>query len=219
MNRAICLSSLIVGSVLMPGVANALMPTPVDWNDITEGEVFGVDVTATGFTFPSEDSPSIGERAFTGSSFAAAPLSNAETIYNYISTDNWSVTFDAPLSDLFLYGWSWRGTTTVFNVDPPTTYTFSSPFSILSGFDGSTVSGNSLTVPDTGFLAAGILKFSGPISELSVISEGENPGGGQTLAFATTGIYEPESVPEPASALGLLALGALGVSRLKRDRG
>lgn len=37
--------------------------------------------------------------------------------------------------------------------------------------------------------------------------------------FGTWTATRRASVPEPASALGLMALGALGISRLKRDRG
>lgn len=189
--------------------------TPVDWTTITSGTIANINVTTTGFSFPSPTSPSVENYSFIGSNFSTAPLSNVDTIYNYLSTDDWTATFDSPLSDLLIYGYSWRGTTSVHNVDPPTSYTFNLPFTILSGFNGAIVNGNTLTLPDNGYFYEGILEFSGSITTLSVVSDSEGPGAGQLLTFATTTVPATD-VPEPSAVLGIGAVSGLGIWLQKR---
>jgi|GEM_PF-3543991 len=204
-------SSSVPDSVIITPILPSV--NPVDLTTVTSGILAGVNVTTTGFSFPSSTSPSVQQRSFVGLPFSAAPISSdVDTIYNYLSTDDWTLTFDSPLPDLFLYGSSWRGSTSVHNVDPPTSYTFNLPFTILSGFNDATVNGNTLTLPDNGSVYAGILGFSGPLTTLSVVSEGSS--GGQVLTFATTAVPATD-VPEPSTLLGLATVLGCG-TLLKR---
>ena len=61
------------------------------------------------------------------------------------------------------------------------------PFTILSGFIGTSVNGNSLSIPDSGW-GNGILEFTGPLSTLSVSVENGN-NSAQALTFA----YNPSA--------------------------
>ncbi len=176
--------------------------TPLSWTTISDGRVNGIDVNASGFSFPSPDSPSIQSRNYTSSSYLAAPLSNVDTIFNYSSLNDWTITFDRPVSNLLLYSYSWRGNINRFGTEPPTSYTFNLPFTILSGFNSATISDNTLFVPDVGVLDDGILFFPGLITSLSVISENpDNLPGGQAVAFAITAVPEPRTIVGAGTAI------------------
>ena len=174
---------------------------PANWSTLTSGTIAGVNITMQGLSSPVQ---AIVTRSYTSLDYSAAPVSNVTAIM-YGASNSWSATFGSPLPNLLLYVDLWRGSYTTFNFDPTTNYTFSLPFTVLSGLSGASISGNTLTLPDTipgNSFYDGIIEFSGPITSLSVISNGENQSG-QNLTFAT-------SVPEP-STLALASISGVAV--------
>jgi hypothetical protein len=195
--------------MVVGGIAIAAPVVPTNWSTPTTGTIGGVSLTMQGVDGPFL---AILTRSYTSSDYSAAPLSNVTAI-SYGASDSWTATFSGPLSDLLVYADLWRGAYTS-NPDPPTHYTFSRPFTILSGLSGASISANTLTLPDTRngikTFYNGIIRFSGPITSLSVVSDGLNESG-QILTFATT-------VPEPSS-LALAAIsGAVGLGYWWRRR-
>ncbi|MEN9656418.1 MAG: hypothetical protein RL311_1399, partial [Bacteroidota bacterium] len=85
-------------------------------------------------------------------------------------SDDWTITFASPITNLRLYSKYWRAAD----------YTFDNAFSILSG-SGLSSNGNILTVNGWG---NGIIQFSSPITSLSLnSSEGSNNQSGQIMTF------------------------------------
>ena len=189
-------SASLTAFALLSALAGAAYAAPADWTTPTTGSLDGVGLTMTGL---SSQFLNIETRSYTTSDFSAAPLSNVEAI-QYGASNDWTATFGSPIADLLLYVDTWRGNYNAPGPDPDTNYTFSMPFTILSGLGGAGVSGNTLTLPFDQNLAFyhGIIRFSGPITSLSVVSDGLNESG-QILTFAT-------AVPEPAT-LSLIGIG------------
>jgi len=175
-----------------------------NWASPTMGELNGVDVTFSDgnrIFFPTD---------LSGSDYAAAPFSSPQQTVAYGVNSDWTATFSSPVSDLLLYSSFWRGTFSGTDPDP-TTYTFNQPFTILSGFGAATVSGNTLSVPGSGF-QDGIIQFTSPVSSLSV----ETNATGSREQGLTFGVEmddtPPQPVPEPMTIFGsatALGFGAL----------
>jgi hypothetical protein len=175
------------------GTAIAAPVVPTNWTTPTTGTIDGVSLTMQGVDGPVL---SILTRSYTSSNYSAAPLSNVTAI-SYGASDSWTTTLSKPLPDLFLYVDVWRGAYNGSIPDPPTHYTFSLPFTVLSGLSGAGINGNTLTLPDTQngikTFYNGIIRFSGPVTSLSVVSDGLNESG-QVLTFATDAVPEPSSL-------------------------
>ena len=134
-------------------------PTPVTiagavWTSATTGTLNGVSFTLT-------NSSSSGDTTWdlTTSQFSVAPLSATQSMVDYGTGDDWTVTFASPITNLKLYCKWWR------DAD----YLFDQPFSILSGATGLSNVGNTLTV--SGGWGNGILEFTGSITTLTVNSD------------------------------------------------
>lgn len=179
---------------------------PVDWGSETSGDLNGVGVRLTNISTPFGG---LLTDFYLGpaSDFAAAPLPPGTQMVQYAENSNWTATFAQPVNNLLLYVIGWRGQQS-FDPDDPSTYTFDRPFTVLSGLEDVSVSGNTLTIPDTGGsngYHSGIIQFSGPVTSISVVADiPMNGGHGQVLTFAT----DAAAVPEP-STIGLTCVGAI----------
>jgi len=81
--------------------------------------------------------------------YSAAPLSAIEPVISYDATSDWNVAFAPAINNVRLYLVVWRG---IFAGGPdPVTYTFDQPFTVLSGLASATITGNTISVPATGF--------------------------------------------------------------------
>ena len=92
-----------------------------DWNTPSTGTIGGVSFSISGLSSPFLAINPNG--SFSGPNYAFAPLTDVESI-DYGSSNDWSATFASPITDLFIYAGSWRGTFTT-GADPSTNYTFS----------------------------------------------------------------------------------------------
>ena len=205
-----CCGLIALVALLHPSLAPAgPIYTPADWTSVATGTLDGVGFTMSGVSGKFQGIDTIlvagSDPDYAGAPLAAPSESANVEFLQYAYSNNWTVTFDQPLaSGLMLYPLSWRGALTS-NPDPDVGYTFSQPFTILSGMDGSSVAGNTLTLPDGKFYD-GVLQF-GPLTSLSVQTTNALNDSGQDLTFAV--------VPEPAT-LSLLALGSLVALRRRR---
>ncbi|WP_309707435.1 PEP-CTERM sorting domain-containing protein, partial [Armatimonas sp.] len=172
------------------------------WATPTTGTLNGVNFTVTGFTgFPSLFSANL-----SGANYSAAPGSASQQSVSYAVSNNWTISFASPISNLNLYGIFWRGTGASSGGGGVTTsYTFNQPITIASGMAGATAVGNLLTMPGNAF-QNGILNFGAPVTTLSVTTNADSPSG-QVLTLSTTVV---SSAPEPGT-LALLALGGVAV--------
>ncbi len=143
---------------------------------------------------------------FTGSDYEAE-LSNVSVLH-YLATDDltFSMPFSEPKPGILLYAKSWRPPDKSFQTDPPTTYTFSQPFEIVSGMGSHSKNGNSLTLFDDGNLHAGLIRFTQPINSLEIVSSDEN-GAGQ---FVTLGRLEFSDIIENAVSEKSVSNGLIG---------
>ncbi|MGK7879038.1 MAG: PEP-CTERM sorting domain-containing protein [Crocosphaera sp.] len=198
------LTSLTIAGVSAISLLGASAPVMaaaigVDWTTPTTGDLNGTTVTLSNFSFPS-----ISTSDLSGSDYSAAPLSSSQEIIVYDANSDWTATFSNPVSDLLLYPRFWRPTGGDIS---PVTYEFDQSFTILSGLTGATVVGNTLSLPTSGF-SDGVIQFSGPISSLTV-NTSSTSFSGQSLTFGVDHTPPPVSTPEPATILGLLAVGSL----------
>lgn len=179
----------------------------VDWTTPTTGDLNGTTVTLSDFNNPGIDSSDL-----SGSDYSAAPLSSSQELIAYSVNSDWTATFSNPVSDLLLYPRFWRGVAA--GGPDPVTYEFDQPFTILSGLTGATVVGNTLSAPQNAF-HNGVIQFSGPVSSLTVNTSATG-GSFQGLTFGVDDTPPPVSTPEPATILGLLAVGSLATLSRKR---
>ena len=150
-----------------------------DWDTTSSGTLNGIGFTIDGITGGSFDG--INVRTLDTADFSAGPLTDVETL-EYSADKNYTITFDSPVTDLLFYAASWRGSITGDD-DPAITYTFSEAPIVLSGFPDATFGANTITIDDENdAFDSGILRFSGPITPLSVSSDTDN-GSGQVLTF------------------------------------
>jgi hypothetical protein len=171
---------------------------PVDWAAPTDGSasgtVSGVDVTLTGIA----QSASLLNTDLSGADFAIAPLAVDQETVSFDASDAWTLSLSAPTDALLLYAAFWRGNAAAAN---PVEYSFTAPFTVLSGFAEASVAnaGMTLALPDTGF-HNGLLLFHGPLAALTVASTA-----GTTSSQAMTVAI----VPEPGAAASALVAVAL----------
>lgn len=137
-----------------------------------------VGSTATGTLGPLSVSATQVRSAATGTAdlswadYAAARLSVAQGVLDYEQQSDFAIRLNHPVKGLMLYLVAWR----------PSTYTFSKPFTRLSGLTGATITGNTLTTA-AGF-TEGILQFSEPLSSFSV----STPSGNVSRQDLTLGV-------------------------------
>jgi hypothetical protein len=176
------------------------------WTNKSTGFIDGVGFTIAGLT---SDAATL-TRTFTGSNYAAGELGSVRAL-TYATQDAWTINFAAPVASLRIYAEFWRGR--FINGQPiDIAYSFSSGFSILSGFSGVSVIDDGFVLPGTSF-HSGVLEFTGSLTSLSVQTSGSPNGSLQNLTFAgfaapSIGPEPPPtvSVPEP-HAVALLVLG------------
>jgi hypothetical protein len=134
-------------------------------------------------------------------------------VVGYDASANWTVTFGQAVSDLLVYDRWWRGVACLSLPEKDAgettwSYTFDAPFSVTSGDDlPITVSSPTLTIPESAW-GNGILRFSGPLTKLSLTMDFGQNGSQQDLTFA---VVTNDSVPEPWS-LQLAGLGGMGIA-------
>jgi hypothetical protein len=195
--HGVLLAAAVLGKT---GAMGAAIVTPMDWETENSGTIGPVSVTLANITTPFAHI--LTGATFSGPNYSAAPLPAGSEALEYAENSNWTATFGGPIEGLFLYLGFWRGEQTIA-LDPPSTYTFNHPFTILSGLQGVTKSGNTLTISESARFASGIIQFSGSLSSLSVAASiPQNQANGQFLTFAAP-IPEPSSVLWCAGALPL----------------
>ena len=181
-------------------LVNTDWSTPIS-SDTIPGVLNGINVTLeldnTGLPAPGLSTVDLS----TGE-FAGAPLGSDEEIVFTANPDSWTVTFDAPVTDLHLY------LTTLGKSDEERTWTYDHDFTIESGLTG--ISGSTANSFSGTGAFTGVLKFSGPVSSLTLTAPNITPASVyQTFAAP---------IPEPTS-LALLGLGGLLVTRRRRMNG
>lgn len=196
-------NATVTGSLQICGES----PTPASWTSDSTGDLGGVEVTLANLSGANLNP---GDYEMQGPYFAAAPLCSTTPLLDYATGSDWSATFSAPVGELLVYAKFWRGSGG--GVDP-VTYQFDAPFTIASGFlEASVGNGNTLLTLGGASFHDGILRFQGPISSLSVVTNSSS-NAQQGMTFA---------VPEPGAAAGAIAalagLAARAGRSLRRAR-
>lgn len=210
-------AGLLTGFVVLLW-ATGVEATPIgtDWTTVSSttaaGTLDGVSVSVEGLARQSGSDVLVSLRNLSGPSYSGAPLPSAETITYGGGVSNWTATFGEAIPDLRLYLYSWRGSISSGSADV-FSYTFDRPFTVLSGLEDASISGNTITLDDvpTSF-HQGIIQFTGPVSMVSVsVTAPASPfSSDQGLTFGA----EATIVPEPSTGvLTLLGLAALWLRR------
>lgn len=121
------------------------------------------------------------------------------------------------MNDLRLYLGFFRGIFGFPSSGTSVIYDFDTPFTIRSGSGFSALDSDTLTVPTTSY-GNGILEFSGPISSLSLNTNGASI----SFQAMTFGVDDapPPIVPLPAALwFGIAGIGALGQIGRRRAAG
>jgi hypothetical protein len=194
-------ATLLAASLLVVATAAGAAIVATDWLSATtstaQGNLNGITVDVTNVGSPG-DGAAIQFYDLSGPGFAPHQLSSSQETLDYAFNENWTATFSAPVTDLFLYCKFWRGPNNGPTADPPNfLYEFDQPFTILTGFGNSSIVGNTLQVPSDIF-QDGILKFSGAISSVGLLSNNANSASRQVLTFGV----EDEVVPSESSSWG-----------------
>ena len=166
----------------------------VDWTSAAGSEATGTicDTTVTVSTVTAGINFGISTSDLSGADYAAAPLSASQERLEYGAAAEWTVTFDAPVSDLLLYTDAWRGGGAGGPSTP--TYTFDQPFTIESGLAGATVVGNAIEMPRPA-QHSGIIRFSGPVTSLTVTTNATSTSASQGMTFAVFDA-DGDSIPD-----------------------
>lgn len=176
-------SVLMMGSLCLHSNVWAAAAT---WTNTATGNLDGINFTVaytnSGQTSYNADLSTI--------NYSYQPLSASQAGVVIDNQQDITFTFASPITNLLLYGQSWRGT----SCGGSGIYTFNSAPTIKSGFSGATISGNDLTVGTTGF-ASGILSFTGPLTTLTINSDCTGSSGNGYFTLATS-----PSLPSPVSA-------------------
>ena len=203
---------VILAVVIAAGAITPGHTAVVDWTSTNKtlgtatGTIGPVSVTVANMASPFNSHPSLSIWEFSSVDYSYAPVPNGEIIV-YGTRSDWSATFSQPVSNLLLYAAAWRGPEG--EVDP-VSYTFSQPFTIVSGMTAASSVGNTLTIADLpNNYGRGILRFSGPITSLSVASNSPSGNNEQGLTFGI--------IPEPLS-LHILAIAAFATLAFRRLR-
>lgn len=203
------ISAALLAAVGWTSAASAGIAIPVVWDEIavTEGQLGDSTVNMLNVSGPSFFIDDL-----TGPDYAAAPLSPNTVTFDYDALSDWTATFDPPVENLLLYLVNWRG---VAGGPDPVTYQFDQPFTVLSGLGGTSVSnGNTvLSVPGDVF-GDGIVRFTGPVSSLSVLTNSVSSSQ-QSLTFGILPPVPPAATIPTLSEWGLMATAAaLGIAGL-----
>jgi hypothetical protein len=199
--------ALTAGFVVLLWAAGAeATPVGTDWTAVTPttavGTLDGISVSVTGLAREGGPNLLISVGDLSGPPYASAPLPSAELITYGGGVSNWTATFGQAIPDLRLYLNFWRGDINTVTADV-FSYTFDQPFTVLSGLEDASISGNTLSLDDTPTaFHHGIIQFAGPISTLTVsVATAPSPfSSDQRFTFG---------VPEPSSGvLVLLGLAA-----------
>jgi len=202
---------------LLAGSGTASAATFVTWTSPTSGSVNSVTVTAT----YSQGSPSLANYDLSGPAFNPAGGVSQQTVdYSVDSAITW--TFSSAVTNLDLYALYWRGTAGGIGGPSDGRYVFSATPTIQSGLSGASivtpVSGDPYLQVGSSNYYNGILRFSGPITSLTMYAPTGASSSGQvyTLAFDAAS----SAVPDGASTFALLgaAAGALGRATRRRRR-
>jgi hypothetical protein len=155
-------------------VQNQLLNTSELPTSVVQGAIWTTPTTGTlngiAFTLTNSISNTLTDWDLRDSDFSVAPLSETQTLTDYPSDSNWTITFASPISNLKLYCKYWR----------TGDYTFDNSFSILSG-SGLSKIGKTLTV--NGTWGNGIVEFVEPITALNLINTTYLGGSYQVMTF------------------------------------
>ncbi len=207
--------AIFVGALALPFATSAASAVTVQWADLTGqpdattvvGTLAGIGVTYSGSLSFSQTAG--GTDYWTDSGYTQG-LVNRPTGSDIIALNGGgakSISFSAPVTDLYVAFTSWNGNTVSFD----------RPFEIISQGCGYWGCGSFVpTAGNTQFFGSGevhgVLKFAGTFSTLNFTDTSENWHG------LTVGIIE-SAVPEPASwAMLITGLGLVGF-RMRRRRG
>jgi hypothetical protein len=183
---------LLTGFMVLCTAAADAAVVATDWLSTTtstaQGTLGGITVDVTNVGSPG-DVPAILFYDLSGADYAPYELGISQETLDYAFNENWTTTFGAPVTDLLLYCKFWRGPNNGAADPPVFTYEFDQPFTILTGFGNSSIVGNTLHVPSTIF-QDGILKFSGSITSVGLLSNNANSASRQELTFG----FEEDSV-------------------------
>jgi hypothetical protein len=108
-------------------VENKLLNTTAVATQSVEGAIWITPTTGTlngvSFVLSNSQSSSTSVWDLSNSDFSAAPLSVTQNLTEIAVSDDWTITFASPITNLRLYSKYWRAAD----------YTFNNAFSILSG--------------------------------------------------------------------------------------
>jgi hypothetical protein len=195
--------------LLLAAPAESIGQQFVNWTDSSGGTINGSAVTLANLA--ADPRPSLSNYDLTDTPYLAMPGAGDQVAVNYLCTDDWTLTFAQPQSDVRLYAIAWRGSDGGVS---PVQYAFSGPFTIESGFTGASVAGTTLSLPDGDFYD-GILHFSGSFSSLSVASNA-NLENAQATTFGAATLPEPSLV---AASVIILAMRSRSRRRTRVSTG
>ena len=199
------MNRLVIAILPLLSLTTTLRAQFIDWADTSGGALAGSTITITNLTPGPE--LSLSNYDLTDTPYLAWPGAGDQQCLNFLCTDDWQASFDQPLTNFKLYAISWRGSDGGVS---PVQYTFNRSFSILSGFTGATIAGNTLSLPDGDFYD-GILQFNGTFSSLTINSNA-------TLENAQAMTFHASPVPEPETFL-VISLGlGMQLMTLRRSR-
>lgn len=200
----------LLALALMAGGGTASAATFVTWATPISGSANSVTVSVNYTT----GSPSLGNFDLSGADYSPAGGATQQIVnYNMDAGITW--TFSSAVTNLDLYLTFWRGAGSFGPSD--STYLFSAAPTIQSGLSGGSISGNSFVGSSSGYYN-GILRFSGPLTSLTLTAP--NVGGSSGQAYTLAFDVASSAVPDGASTFGLLgaAVGALGLATRRRLR-